>query len=235
MGGSDAGQCGTTDRTQHDAHADTRTMSKKAEPPCVLGDSLARGLTNKIARDFTKAFSADNFVPSLMVGRRTRLSVLNHTVSEYARQSGPGLMKRIESGEGKKKVITLITAALAEGGHMTFEHLTFSAKTPTAAPEQSYYPDAIILNHAIQRAVQNLKTTDLKTLGLEFYAHAKQTVGVNIGHEAYYTMTNKGLAIWSQYSEDDDSLVCRTFIGADVLDGKNAIRRQRWLDGLDYQ
>ena len=95
--------------------------------------------------------------------------------------------------------------------------------------------DQFIHPHAIQRAIQAFKATDLQLLAKEFYAHAKQMLEIELSREVYYTMTDGGMGIWGSVELFPDCWTCKTYIPAATLDGRNAIRRQRWLEGLDFQ
>ena len=121
----------------------------------------------------------------------------------------------------------------------------------------------IIQEHAVQRCIQSLHSTSLSLIAKEFYSHYKQASGHSSSDQKVYSMTESGMCIWlvrnkSEISEallnidylDDKKkqinyggylndgeyfYICKTYIGGDVLDRENAIRRQRWREGLSFQ
>lgn len=229
-------------------------MKKNNQLPSVLGETLAGGLARQSARSIWNNFNeiAATRYPQ-QFGKTGRNAKFNRLIDYFIELCGSGLIKKEIFGDGKKKIANLICAISEESAGILFYRLTITARNLEDYLENIML-SARISPHAVARGVQAFKSSELKLLGKEFYSHAKQALGSSSDKDHIYTMTNAGLCVWTidaaryversppkinngilEGTEGGKPIVCKTFIPSDSLDGKNAIRRQRWMEGLDFQ
>ena len=206
-------------------------------------------MTLELSANYVQHFESFTGPPRKHPGKQTLTNKFKWAVAGISRQFGAGLVSKTIAGEGKRQVATLIGAVLREGGGIIFTRVAIHARWLDDPQRRclSFCLRTMVNGHALQRAIQAFHTADFTVLAPEFYAHAIQVRPLHAGGRTVYTMTERGLAIWQARPVEDPTLVvptlepgdhfyfCKTYLPADQLTGQYAIRRQRWLEGRDFQ
>jgi hypothetical protein len=222
-------------------------VKKNVELPPVLGDSLAAGLARASGKEKFNQFQsrADND-PMPFSGKKSRSSIFRWHVKHVERLFGEGWIKSKISGEGKNQKAHIYGVVPGENGAMCFSEVCIKARHVMSF-ESHMKNRAFASPHAVQRLIQCFHTNELKVLGRLFHDHVEQVLQTSSSSSVLYTMTKHGLAVWAPQVYEDDAIsslgieagesvwLCKTFIPTDSLGGQHAIRRQRWLEGLDFQ
>ena len=234
---------------------------KKNNIPNVLGDKLALGLARSSFREHEESKPKPLAIKDFE-GKKSLSSRFDVFVKDHVKHCGEGLVRLIRTNKGKKEEVETISAFF--GGqkpcilfNREILHARGMIREGGSVTKLSKTLPVLINEHAIQRCIQSLHSTDLGVLSKELFMHYEAVLNLPLNKQKIYTMTESGMCIWSvcgrshivqavsekliddnllKYIGDDELFyVCRTYIGADYLDGHNSVRRQRWAKRLNYQ